>query len=263
MVSDSIEPVAAPRYAGLAGQDVRECWTRLRESHGPQGRSTFELAWQLLHADIVYVLTLRTDEEHFDAYRADFEDLCAALRFSEPTRGARPLEGGFWLQRDYGFALRLPDGFWPAFAAQGKAALAARRDADEKRGAAELTLSASAGERWDLDALRTKLPDEIKAADVLARVERCQIVPQGQSRALETLVHTRRGDEPIVIFTRRFRGHERNYELRVTGPAVTGPAVTGPAVTGPAAEPDAEIDLWRRAADSFREVEVKQQDGVL
>ncbi len=218
IVSDAIEPLDAERFESLAGQDIHERWVRLCESSSAQGRKTFELACHMLHGGIVYGFTLRTDEEHYDAYRADFEDLCAAARFGEPTRGPVQLAGGFWLQRDFGFALWLPAGFQPAFAARGKILLSAARRADEKSGSAELLVVASAGPPWDLDALRAKLPDEIAAADAKARVDRCQIVPQGQSRALETVVYSRRGGQPVVTFARRFRGHERNYELRATCP---------------------------------------------
>ncbi len=236
MLADALEPIEAARFAGLTKQDVRERWERLSEVAGPGGRKTFELEWHLLHGGLAYAFVLRTDEEHFDAYRADFEDLCASARFSEPTRGAGPLGQGFWLQRDFGFALRLPEGFEPSFAPRGKTALAAARPAGEKLGAAELALMVSAGPRWELDVLRTRLPDEIRAADADAQVDRCQIVPQGQERALETIVRTMRDKQPIVIFARRFRGRERNYELRITAPA---------------GEADAGLEAWRRRPTVF------------
>ncbi len=114
--------------------------------HAAGGKKSFELAYHMLFGGIVYSLTLRTDEEHYDAYRADFEELCAAARFSQPTKGVGPLPAGFWLQREYGFALWLPADFQPAFAARGKILLSATRAAVNPAGAAaEMLVVASGG----------------------------------------------------------------------------------------------------------------------
>jgi hypothetical protein len=267
LVSDELEQLDAQRFKSLAAQKIGQRWVRLSESQSKRGRKTFELTNQMLYGGIVYAFSLRTDEEHFDAYRADFDDLCAAARFCEPTQGLAQLPGGFWLQRDYGFALWLPAGFQPAFGAKGKILLSANRPPEknvgkkaetiqeakpdaaiELAGAAELLLVGAAGAPLDLDALHDSLPGEIVAADAKARVDRCELVRQGQSRALETVVQTVRDEQPIVIFARRFRGQTRNYELRATCAA---------------GEFAKYLERWRRAADSFREVEVKKADGVL
>jgi hypothetical protein len=191
---------------------------------------------------------LLTDEEHYDAYRADFDDLFATARFSQPTSGVAPLPGGFWMQRDYSFALWLPAGFQPAFAARGKVLLSASRPADKDSGPAELVVVGATGPPQDLEALKDMLPGEIIELDPDARVARCQFVPQGKSRALETVVHTDRVDQKVTIISRRFRGHTRNYELRATLPSEQFEQY----------EP-----RWQRAAESFREVIVQEPGGLL
>jgi hypothetical protein len=254
-VRDEIEQLDPQKFQSLAAQKIAERWVRLSESRSPRGRKTFDLTYHMLHGGIMYAFALRTDEEHFDAYRADFDDLCAAARFREPTQGLARLPGGFWLQRDYAFALWLPAGFHPSVAARGKILLSANRPADKKQdagvapsGAAELLVVGSAGAPLDLDALRDSLPADIIAADPKARVDRCELVRQGQSRALESVVFTRHDEQPIAIFARRFRGQARNYELRATCPAD---------------EFETYVERWRKAADSFREVEAKKADGLL
>ena len=247
LVRDEIEQLDPQRFKSLTEQKITERWVRLSESSSPRGRKTFELTYHVLFGGVVYNFALRTDEEHFDAYRADFDDLSAATRFQEPTKGLARLARGFWLNRDCGFAVWLPAGFRPAYEIRTNR-ISARRSADDKNGAAELLVAVTGELALDLDALRAKLPAEIVAADQLARVDHCQIVAQGQLRALETVVYTRRGEEPIAIFIRQFRFQNRNFELRAICPAD---------------EYEGSAVHWERVAESVREVEAKKPGDLL
>jgi hypothetical protein len=248
LVVDKLEELDPQRFEGLTAQDVRSRWTTLRERQTERGRKSFELAFHIMFDGTLYTFTLLTDEEHYDAYRADFDDLFLTARFQKPTSGVARLPGGFWLQRDYAFAVWLPAGLQPDFAARGKILLAARQPAEAETGPAELLVLAGPRQPLDLDALQARLPEEITAADPHASVARCQIVPQGKLRALETVVHTERAGEKVAIFTRRFRGAVRNYELRATCPSDRLEKFT---------------ESWQRAAESFREILPEDKGGLL
>ena len=250
VVRDEIEQLDPQKFESLATQKIAERWVRLSESSSTRGRKTFELTNHMLYGGIVYAFTLRTDEEHFDAYRADFDDLSRSRAVSRADPGAGPAA------RRILAAARLR--ICPLAArrvssrrSRGKIRTQShptRRPADDKVSAAEVLLLATGELALDLDALRAKLPAEIVAADPQARVDHCQIVVQGQMRALETVVYTRRGEQPIATFTRQFRGQDRNFELRAICPAD---------------EFEANAANWRRVAESVREVEAKKPGELL
>ena len=76
----------------------------------------FETRVCLVSHQTLYTFTLTTDEAHYESYRLDFEDMLQSAQFSPPETGLQRLPGGYWLQREYRFALQLPEGWQPAFA---------------------------------------------------------------------------------------------------------------------------------------------------
>ena len=81
--------------AALGAPETR--WVSESEIGPADGKKVFNLAYYFQHAGIVYTFSLLTDEAHYDAYRADFDELCASARFSQPTKGVAPLPAGYWL----------------------------------------------------------------------------------------------------------------------------------------------------------------------
>jgi hypothetical protein len=198
----------------------------------------FEVVSRQVRFDTLYTFTLLTDEAHFAAYRADFEDLLASAEFRVPETGLEPAPGGYWLQPRFQFALRPPDNWRPAFGSSNQALWFAR-------GAAhgvfvdQFVVRASPTAPLDLKSLRDSVPMAIVSADPAARVLSCELAAQGQGQALETVVETVRDHRQIVLFERRFAGVRRNYELRVTCDA---------------AEFKQHADEIRKSFNSFREI---------
>ncbi len=202
-----------------------------------RGRISFECQTSLISEGTLYTFRLVSDEEHFEAYRLDFQEMLQSAQFSAPETGLQQLDGGYWLQREFRFALRLPDGWRPAFGPDEKALLFAtgkHRDTITD----QLQISASAVQPLDLEKLRDTLPASITAADSHAKAT-CKIVAQGAGAALETMIETQPGETAVITLERRFKGTAHNYEIRVKCEA---------------AEFKKQESALRKTLDSFREV---------
>ena len=209
---DRIAAVDAKQFgAARAKQLVRRLDSQWDTAAAP-GHATHELATRFIVGDILYTFRLRTDQAHFDAYRADFEEMLAEATIKPPETGVEHLPGGLWMQRDYRFAMRLPRGWQPAFAASNRVLFFAH-DTTRSAPSSRLTVMASHTTPLDLDKLRDRLTGAIKAADPKADVT-ARIVKQGVEPALEMIVRTKQGDTEITTLERRFRGPHCNYEVK-------------------------------------------------
>ncbi len=224
---------AKPDDAG-SGRRLLTVW-ELTDDKGPK---RYQIASQLISHGALYTFTLLTDEAHFAAYRADFDELLASAKFTPPEMGLQELPGGYWMQRQFLFALRLPATWKPAFGASDKALLCATGAAHGLT-TNHLIVQASPSKPLDFVMLRDTFPAELAKNDPAARVDACHIVPQGLGKALETVIETRDGDEAMTILERRFVGMGRNYEVRVRCRT---------------ADFKGEEKSIREALDSFREV---------
>jgi len=200
-------------------------------------RTSYELITRLIAGDLLYTFTLRSDQAHFDAYRADFEEMLASAKIVPPETGLRRMPGGLWMQRDFRFALRLPEEWRPAFGPNDKALFFATGKKHEVF-TDNLIVLATPSKPLELEKLRDGLPREIAAQDPHAQVE-SRLVKQGAEPALETVIRTKRGGLAVVILERRFRGPTRNYEVKFTCEAAEFKRL--------------EADL-RKSLDSFVEV---------
>lgn len=164
--------------------------------------------------DVLYTFLLDSDEAHYDAYAADFEEMLATAKILPLQLAVAKGTQGYWVQRDFRFALRLPAGWRPApspherilFYAVGRGH-GARTD--------DLEVRASPPQVLDLEKLQAEMPTEVKRLDAQARVE-CRIVRQTTGPALETVVATKRGAIEVTTIERRFRTALRNYEVKFT-----------------------------------------------
>lgn len=138
-----------------------------------------------------------------------------AAAYSEPETGVRRMPGGYWMQREYRFALKLPEGWKPSFGPHDKVLFFASGDKHEVF-TDNLIVLASPKRDLDLVKLQETLPGEIAQADPKAEIEQCKVVLQGDEEALESVIHIQRGPFKITIFERRFSGKECNYEVRYT-----------------------------------------------
>jgi hypothetical protein len=225
LVKNSVEALDEARFGKLArqlGQRLLSVW----EIEGAMGDRSFEVATSVIVHGTLYTFTLTTDEAHFEAYRLDFDEMLASSVFNPPETGLQRLPGGLWMQRDFRFALRLPT---VLFFATG----------DTSDGVTDnVVVLATPPKPLDLEHLKTSLAEEIQHEDEKAQVT-CQIVPQGRTFALETVIQTTRDGHAVTVLERRFRSKERNYEVKFSCRTSEFPKV------------EAEL---RQSLDSFREV---------
>ncbi len=210
---NQIEPLDARRFgeerAKKLGRRLDSLW-----EYTAGDRTSYELITRIIAGDLLYTFTLRSDQAHFDAYRADYEDMLASARIAPPETGLRRLASGLWMQRDFRFALRLPDEWRPAFGPNDRALFFAAGKKHEVF-TDNLIVLASPSKPLELEKLRDTLPREITAQDPQAHAE-SRIIKQGAEPALETVIRAKRGGLDLVILERRFRGPTRNYEVRFT-----------------------------------------------
>jgi hypothetical protein len=191
----------------------------------------------VIHDGLLYTFSLASDESHFDAYLLDFEDMLTSAVFTAPEIGVRKMPGGYWMQNDFRFAMRLPEDWKPAFGPNDKVLFFATGKTHSLF-TDNLLVLASPPHLLNLELLRETLPEQIVKADGHADVK-CQIVPQGGTAALETIIRTDRGATKIAILERRFTSGNRNYEVKFTCDAD---------------EFDKLLPELRRCLDSFLEV---------
>src|SRR5688572_24892848 len=180
LLENRVEKLDPKRY----GKDKAErIGTRLvslwQETEEP--RTSFDLRVRMISHETLYTFILASDEAHFDAYRADFEEMLQQAMFTPPEIGLQRLPGGFWLQRDFRFALKLPPDWQPAFAPNDKVLFFAT-GASHEVFTDNLLVLASAARPLELAELKESYPAAIKAEDPKAEIT-CKLVPQGQGVA--------------------------------------------------------------------------------
>jgi hypothetical protein len=214
LIESRLEPVDAAHLGARLAQQVHERTLSSWELENEAGDRSFQIRCRLVCHSTLYTFTMQTDEAHYEAYRLDFEDMLASAQFTSPETGLERMAGGLWMQRDFRFALRLPEGWKPAFGPSDKSlffATGPRHDAMSD----SVVVEATPARPLDLQQLKAALPAEIVQRDSRARAT-CEIVPQGATFALETRISTWQGQTPVSVFERRFHTAKRNYIVRFT-----------------------------------------------
>lgn len=212
LLENRLEPIDEQKF----GKDLAQLGERLFsvwEIDNPT-EHVFEIRTRVVSDGTLYTFSMATDEAHYEAYRLDFEEMFASCVFSTPEMGLRRMPGGYWMQRDYRFAMRLPDGWKPAFGPNDKVLFFATGESHEAF-TDNLLVLASPVRELKFEELKESLPREVIKLDERAEVT-CEVVPQGGTAALETVIHTTRGPYKITVLERRFRSHQRNYEVKFT-----------------------------------------------
>ena len=142
----------------------------------------------------------------------------SAAKFSAPNTGADLLEKktNRWIQREYRFALDLPEGWRPALA-PSQVALLFANGPPMGIWSDNLLVLAHPHQKTDLEDLAKLLPDQLKQEDPNCQIISCKIIAQGKEKALETVVRTDRGPFSMTVIERRFRGGRFDYEVKVHG----------------------------------------------
>lgn len=182
----------------------------------PQGEANWlEVRTRLIRHDTLYTFILSAEEQRFKKLRPAFEAVLASARFTQPETGLQRMPGGYWMQRDFRFAMKLPTDWSPGIAPNDKALFFATGTKHQVFTDNLIVLARPRAE-MDLGKLQKALPEQIAQVDKTAQVPHCQIVDQGEGKALETIIHIQRGPFKITVFDRRFEGRKRNYEVRFT-----------------------------------------------
>ena len=214
LTRNDVEPLDEATYGREFAENLGERLVTEWEYCDEKGQRWYEVRLRVVHACTLYTFTLASDEAHFAAYKLDFDEMFASARFSPPHTGLQRLDGGYWMQRQFRFAMKLPADWKPAFGPSDKALFFAT-GATHDLFTDHLLVLASRAKPLDLKALQSSLRAEIMRTDPQAQVT-CELVEQGAVTALETVIQTRRDDVDVTILERRFGSDLRNYEVKFT-----------------------------------------------
>ncbi len=165
----------------------------------------------------MYTFTLNVDEDTYPTAKGAFDLLVDSAEISAPNTGADPIDPktNRWVQREFKFAIGLPEGWRPVLAPDQAALFFANGPAHGIWSDNVLVLARPHGD-LDLKGLERTLPDELREAEPGCEVLSCRVIPQGKGEALETVVRTRRGPFSMTVLERRFRGGRYDYEVKYT-----------------------------------------------
>ncbi len=176
-----------------------------------------ELSVRVVAHRQMYTFTLNADEKTYPDAKVAFDTLIESTTFTAPNTGATADAKikGRWLQREFGFAIDLPDGWAPVLAPNEVALFYANGSAHGIWSDNVLVLG-SEGRPIDLADVARTLPDQLREVEPKCEVVSCGLVDQGKIKALETVVRTQRGPFSMTVLERRFRGEKINYEVKYT-----------------------------------------------
>ena len=165
----------------------------------------------------MYTFTLNVDDRTYPMARPAFDALVAATTYAPPNTGADRVgpAANRWVQREFRFAIDLPEGWAPVLAPSEVALFFANGPAHGIWSDNVLVLARSHGP-LDLDALARDLPDQLRREEPNCEVLSCRVIQQGETPALETVVRTTRGPFSMTVLERRFRAGRFDYEAKYT-----------------------------------------------
>jgi hypothetical protein len=195
------------------GERLETVW----EFHPDAGGFWHEVSVRIIANRQLYTFILNVEDGIYAKSRPAFDALVIAASFSAPNTGADLLEkkSNRWIQREYRFALELPEGWRPALAPSQVALLFANGPA-MGIWSDNLLVLAHPHQKTDLDDVARVLPDQLKQEDPNCQITSCKIIDQGKVKALETVVRTDRGPFSMTVIERRFRGDRFDYEVKFT-----------------------------------------------
>jgi hypothetical protein len=187
------------------------------ESHPDSGGFWREVSVRVIANRQLYTFILNVEDSSYAKARPAFDALLAGTKFTPPNTGADMLSkpANRWLQREFKFAIDLPEGWSPALAPSSVALLFAN---GPPHGVWADNLLVLAHDRRDIDLaeLARELPEQLHREEPGCEVLSCKVVPRGKGQALETIVRTRRGPFSMTVIEWRFRGDRFDYEVKYT-----------------------------------------------
>jgi hypothetical protein len=193
----------------------------VREFRPPFGGLWREFSVRKVANRQMYTFTLNVDDDSYAEAKEAFDALIASAVLSPPNTGAdRAGKAGEegpnrWVQREFKFAIDLPEEWSPALA-PSEVALFYANGPSHGIWADNVLVLGAPHQPLDLEALARGLPDQLRDEEPGCEVLGCKVIKQGKADALETTVRTRRGPFSMTVLERRFRGSRFNYEVKFT-----------------------------------------------
>ena len=165
----------------------------------------------------LYTFILNVDDATYPKARPAFDALVASAELTPPDTGADLVsaKANRWVQREFKFALDLPDGWRPALAPSEVALLFANGD-PHGVWSDNLLVLAQAHRKQDLNVTAAQLPDQLRREEPGCEVLSCSVDKRGGRDVLETVVRTTRGPFSMTVLEWRFRGNRFDYEVKFT-----------------------------------------------
>ncbi len=195
------------------GERLETIW----EFHPDAGGFWREVSVRLIANRQLYTFILNVEDSVYAQVRPAFDSLVAATTFKAPNTGADLLakDSNRWIQREYKFALDLPEGWGPVLA-PSEVALLFANGPPHGVWSDNLLVLAHSHKNADLQELVKLIPDQLRREDPSCEVVSCKVIQQGKAPALETVVRTTRGPFSMTVIERRFRGGRFDYEVKYT-----------------------------------------------
>lgn len=195
------------------GERLETVW----EFHPDVGGFWRETTIRIIANGQLYSFVLNVEDASQREARSAFDDLIASAAFSPPNTGADLLdkEANRWVQREYKFALDLPEGWSPALAPTEVALFFANGPVHGVWSDNVLVLAHPHGET-SLEEQAKQIPNLLKREEPNCEIVSCEVVSQGDGKAVETVVRTQRGPFSMTVIERRFRGLRFDYEVKYT-----------------------------------------------
>jgi hypothetical protein len=219
---DASAKKANPDHGALASNRVikdgqGERLETVREFHPAGGGFWREVKVRAIANRQLYTFILNVDDSVYAQARPAFDALVAATRYSPPNTGADLLAkaSNQWIQREYKFAIDLPEG-WAPVLAPSEVALLFANGPPHGVWSDNLLVVAYPHKGLDPNDLARQLPDELRREDPRCEVIACKVVAGEKAPALETIVRTGRGPFSMTVIERRFRGDRLDYEVKYT-----------------------------------------------
>lgn len=195
------------------GERLETVW----EFHPESGGLWSETTVRVIANRQLYSFVLNIEDAAKTEARPAFDALVAASTFAPPNTGADLLDkaANRWAQREYKFAIDLPEGWSPALAPTEVALFFANGPTHGVWSDNVLVL-AHPHRNTSPEDLAKEIPKLLKREEPNCEVVSCRVVAQGEIQAVETVVRTRRGPFSMTVIERRFRGSRFDYEVKYT-----------------------------------------------
>ena len=183
----------------------------------PDGKLWHERSVRIIANRQLYTLILGAEDATYAKVTPTFENILKTIELAPPNTGADLADRAKnrWQQREFKFAIDLPDAWAPALAPDEVALFYANGPAYGVWSDNVLVI-AKPKRKVDLVDIRAFLPDALRKEDPNCEVLSCAVIKQRETDALETIVRTKRGPFSMTILERRFSGNRFDYEVKYT-----------------------------------------------